>query len=355
MAITHLYHNMISQIRQHLPTQHSYRVRNLAWMMVGIFYSKSVHLSKIANKIPGRAYRASREQRLRRFLKNPAVKVRPWYRSTALQLLEAAASTGEIRLIIDATKVSAHHQLLMVALAYRRRALPIAWTWVRKPRGHSSGRKQLALLSYVRSLIPHQARVILVGDSEFTPLLCAAQAWGWYFVLRQKGSYLFQAQGQLWQRLASLITDPGQIRWLENALLTQQHRHQCNLLAWWKKGEKEPWFLATNLPSWQKAKRYYSIRMWIEEMFADLKGLGFDLERSRLRHFLRLSRLTLAVALLYLWLVAFGNAVIKRGRRKEVDRSHRRDLSIFRIGYDMLERCLVNHWRYNLRSIPYFT
>ena len=355
MVVTRLYHSLIVQIRHHLPDEHTYRIRNLAWMMVGIFHSKSVHLAKIANKIPGRAFRDSREQRMRRFLKNPAVRVRPWYRSTAQQLLQAAAATGEIRLIIDATKVSAHHQLLMVALAYRRRALPVAWTWVRKPRGHSSGHKQLVLLNYVRSLIPPQARVILVGDSEFTPLLCAAQAWGWYFVLRQKGSHLFQTQGQPWQRLDTLVTQQGQVRWLENVLLTKQHRHKCHLLAWWKPSEKEPWLLATNLPSLRATKRYYRYRMWIEEMFADLKGLGFDLERSRLRHFLRLSRLTLVVTWLYLWLVAFGSAVIKNGRRKEVDRPHRRDLSIFRIGYDMLERCLINQRRYTLRLLPYFT
>lgn len=355
MTVTRLYHSLLSQIRHLLPHQHLYRVRNLAWMMVGIYYSKSVHLTKIANKIPGRAQRASREQRLRRFLKNAAVRVRAWYRSTAQQLLQAAAVGGEIRLIIDATKVTAHHQLLIVALAYRRRALPIAWTWVRYARGHSSGHKQLALLKYVRSLLPREVRVILVGDSEFTPLLCAAQAWGWFFVLRQKGNYLFQVQGQPWQRLDTLITKPGQACWLENVLLTKEHRHRCHLLAWWKPGEKEPWLLATNLPSLRAAKRYYRYRMWIEEMFADWKGSGFDLESSRLRHFLRLSRLTLAVAWLYLWLVAFGSAVIKDGRRKEVDRPHRRDLSIFRIGYDMLERCLINQRRYTLRLLPYFT
>jgi hypothetical protein len=38
--------------------------------------------------------------------------------------------------------------------------------------------------------------------------------------------------------------------------------------------------------------------MWIEEMFADFKGHGFDLESTQLRHFERLSRLTLAVAML---------------------------------------------------------
>lgn len=356
MAITRLYNSLHSLIRHLLPDQHAYRVRNLAWMITGIFFSKSVHLTKIANKIPGKANRSSRERRLQRFLDNPAVRVRSWYGLIARQLLQAAAAaTGEIRLIIDATKVTARYQLLMVALAYRRRALPIAWTWVRKPRGHSSGYKQRALLNHVRALIPSNARVILVGDSEFTPLLGAAQAWGWYFVLRQKGNHLFQSNGQPWQHLDTLVTGEGQVRWLENVVLTQQHRHTCHVLAWWKPGEKEPWLLATNLPSLRAAKRYYRYRMWIEEMFADWKGLGFDLERSRLRHFLRLSRLTLAVALLYLWLVAFGSATIKNGYRKEVDRPHRRDLSIFRIGYDMLERCLINQRRYTSRLIPYFT
>ena len=193
----------------------------LAWMAVGIFYSKSVHLTKIANKAPGRACRASREQRLRRFLKNPAVRVQTWYRSTAQQLLEPAATTGEIRFIIDTTKVSARYQLLMVALAYRRRALPIAWTWVRHPRGHRSGRKQLTLLHYVRTLLPSGVRVIVLDDSEFTPLLGAAQAWGWFFVLRQKGSHLFQRPGHSWQRLDTLVAKFGQARWLEDVLLTK--------------------------------------------------------------------------------------------------------------------------------------
>jgi len=57
---------------------------------------------------------------------------------------------------------------------------------------------------------------------------------------------------------------------------------------------------------------------------------------------MRLSRLTLAVALLYVWLVAFGSQVIKTGLRRLVDRADRRDLSIFRIGYRMVERCLTN-------------
>jgi hypothetical protein len=59
--------------------------------------------------------------------------------------------------------------------------------------------------------------------------------------------------------------------------------------------------------------------MWIEETFGDLKGNGFDLESTHLRHILRLSRLTLAVVLLYVWLLAFGSHVIKSGQRHLLD------------------------------------
>jgi hypothetical protein len=82
--------------------------------------------------------------------------------------------------------------------------------------------------------------------------------------------------------------------------------------------------------------------MWIEEMFGDLKKNGFDLERTMLRHFDRLSRLTLAVALLYIWLISIGTRTIRDGLRVLVDRKDRRDLSIFQIGLRFIERCVTN-------------
>jgi len=95
--------------------------------------------------------------------------------------------------------------------------------------------------------------------------------------------------------------------------------------------------------------------MWIEEMFGDFKKHGFDLESSHLRHFLRLSRLTLAVAYLYYWLVAFGSQVIKASQRRLADRADRRDLSIFRIGLSMVERLLANAEPLVIRLVPYFS
>ena len=94
--------------------------------------------------------------------------------------------------------------------------------------------------------------------------------------------------------------------------------------------------------------------MWIEEMFGDLKGHGVDLETTHLQHFSRLSRLMLAAALLYVFVVAFGSQIVKRGERPLVDRNERRDLSIFRIGFYSLERYIANQLDFQIQLVPYF-
>ncbi len=197
----------------------------------------------------------------------------------------------------------------------------------------------------------------LVGDSEFgpVPVLKQLDARSWQYVLRQKGRFLVCCdQNDHWQRFDDLLTRVGQVVWLPDCWFTAKHSYATTLLAVWRRGEKQPWFLVTNIPDKTLALRLYRRRMWIEEMFGDFKGNGFDLEVVRLRHFLRLSRFTMAVALLYVWLVAFGAQTIKRGERHLVDRANRRQLSIFRIGYDMLERCLTNGDSFSLRLVPYF-
>ena len=77
-------------------------------------------------------------------------------------------------------------------------------------------------------------------------------------------------------------------------------------------------------------------------MFGDMKKKGFDLERSMLCHFLRLSCLTLAVAIPYVWLVSVGTRTIRSGLQHLVDRTECRDLCIFQIGLRYVERCLIN-------------
>lgn len=160
MPINKTYRTWIQRICELRPNQRKTQIQNFVWLLVGIFHSRSVSLSKIAGKVISTAKNVSTVRRLSRFLASAAVDVRSWYRSTAKVWLEAQAQqVGEVRLIVDGTKVGFGYQLLMVSLAYRHRAVPIAWTWVRHVRGHSSAAKQIVLLKYVRSLISQQTPV----------------------------------------------------------------------------------------------------------------------------------------------------------------------------------------------------
>jgi Transposase DDE domain len=357
MPINHLYDTWKMRIMELRPGQRITQIRAFVWLMVGIYQSRSVCLSKVAGKIPGEAKLTSITRRFSRLLDNPAIRVRTWYEPIARQWLQAQFhSLGEIRLIVDGTKIGFGHHLLIVCLAYRKRAIPIAWTWVKHVRGHSTAGKQLALLAYVRQLLPEGATVFLVGDTEFGPIetLRQLQAWQWFFVLRQRTHIQVGLnEKQDWQDFGSFVHKPGQSVWLGQGYLTAQHSHQVNLLAHWKIGEKEPWCLATNLPNRQMALSYYARRMWIEEMFGDFKNHGFDLESTMLHHFLRLSRLTLAVALLYVWLVSVGGRTIRDGLRHLVDRVDRRDLCIFQIGLRFIDRRCTNSLPFSIPLSSY--
>ena len=354
MPITKLYHTWMKKITQMLPKERVTRVQNLAWLLAGIFESKSVHLSKVASKIPGQAMLVSMTRRLDRFLENPEFRVRDWYEPIVKGLLAQRAGQP-YRLIVDGSKVGFGHQFLVVTLAYRRRAIPLVWMWVRSIHGHSTAGRQVALLSYLHKLLPADANVLVLGDCEFGAIEVLKQLdqWHWKYVLRQKSSHLVRENDQSpWVSLGSLLSQAGQSLWLGQRQLTQLHAYSVNVLAHWKIGEKEPWLLATNLPVLREALKSYERRMWIEEMFGDLKYNGFDLESTHLRSVFKLHRLTFAVVLLFLELVTAGSKIIKNGLRRLVDRSDRRDLSLFRIGLYMRERLLANSANFILDFYP---
>jgi hypothetical protein len=355
--IQELYSKLREQVEQYVPTKGKVAKQNLVHMMVGILLSRSVQTGCIAACVPILSKKMSIVRRLERFLDNGRVHVRAWYEQVARGVLASAGSGGSIRLIIDSTKVSFSHRLVMVAVGYQRRALPIAWTWVRHARGHADSTIQLALLSYVKSLLPEQVNVSLVGDCEFghTPILDQLQQWHWDYVLRQSSHTLAWLDNlQDWLRLDELLTRPGDWRFVYQVYLTAANPQLTNLLLCWQRGEPQAWLLATNLTKPALILQLYHRRMWIEEMFGDLKAHGFDLEASHLQHFLRLSRLTFAVAFLYVWLVAWGAELIATRQHTAVDRADRRDLSIFRIAFDTLQRALVCGFKLFSGLIPPF-
>jgi len=337
------YRKWQAQLKQLIPDRCESRLSNLALLIVGMWCSQSVYLSVIARKIPIRAKKLSLAKRFERFLSNQAVDVKTWYEPWARWLLQSASVGGTVHLVVDTTKVSAYRRQLMIAVAYQRRTLPIAWDWVEYRRGHCPAKLQVQLLKYVQTLLPVGVKVSFVGDSEFGNVTVIKQLnkWGWDYALRQKGRTLFrQAHDHDFRRLDTIDVTRGECIWLGNVRLTAQEC-RVHVMIYWKNGEKEPWILATNQLSGLPTVRLYNRRMWIEEMFGDMKGHGVNLELSRLRTSDRLSRLTMAVCILYVWLVTMGEYVLLHGFQDEIDRTDRQDLSIFRLGWDWLERRLT--------------
>jgi hypothetical protein len=87
MPTNRLYDTWFRQIMELRPDQRITQVRSFVWLIIGIFQSRSVNLSRIAGKIPGPAKLLSITRRLSRLLDNPAIRVREWYKPIACDWL----------------------------------------------------------------------------------------------------------------------------------------------------------------------------------------------------------------------------------------------------------------------------
>ncbi len=101
MPINRLYRSLRDLLVQLRPKERQTRIRNFSWLLVGLFLSRSVHLSKIANKIPTtKATLPSVVRRFSRLVDNSAIRVREWYEPLARRLLECQArSLGGARCV----------------------------------------------------------------------------------------------------------------------------------------------------------------------------------------------------------------------------------------------------------------
>ena len=102
------------------------QLNNLALFVYGLLLAGHVHLPKIALTLPVTGNTRNALQRLERFLKNKAIQPTLWYEGVAKAVL-ARWKGGEIELIMDQTDLDDRFPLLFVALAFRKRAIPILW------------------------------------------------------------------------------------------------------------------------------------------------------------------------------------------------------------------------------------
>ena len=352
-----LYHKTVNQLCQWLPDERITRLRNMALLLVGLQLGRGIHLSQIVNQWPGVVGKLpSLVNRLGRFLRNPRVEVRRWYEPLAKHLINQFKGQA-LRLIIDCTKVGFNFRMLSISIAYKKRALPLVWSIHRGRKGHVGYNAQLELLEYLVELIGDEAEVWLLGDAGFESvhLFNWLTQHNWHFVLRHPGKNKVRWPGQPWVKLSAIPVQPGETRnigWVE---LTAKHAAGPYWLTiHWATGEEEPWFLLSDCTDDRTLLRLYAIRMWTEELYGDLKSHGFDLEATHLDDADRIARLVLAVCINFVWFIALGVWLVKRGWRHLLDHKSRRDKSYFRLGLDWLDRCFRLNHPIPLRFTLYF-
>jgi len=342
------------RVQSLVPCFHKSHLKNLALLVVGIAYSKSVSLPKVASAVPYKRIQIeSRVERFERLLQCEKLIPLDALKPVARKVLKSIYRNGrgEIRAAMDRTMINDRINLLFITATYNRRALPLGW--VRVPHeGNSDLKLQQRLLNWFAECLPEGARrhTTIIADREFHSIHLATwieKTLKLNFVLRIKAGTSVEYLGD-WYNAGDLATR-GRTRIWESIKVTTDGKatHRANLVVVWDRDQEEPWLLITNLTDAEKVREIYSNRFWIEEMFSDHKSRGLNLESTRLTGPDRIERLLVAVTLAYLWIMEIGIFVVNSGQWRQVDnRGASRSVSLCQIGLRWLSE------RRNLGFLP---
>jgi hypothetical protein len=323
-----------------LPSQ----IETLALLVVAISQSVSAQIGKIARAMPLNTTQAAKEQRIRRLLDNERITQEDHYQPLAKAALQGLKGQ-KVQLLMDRVLLRDTHNILVVSIGFRRRSLPLAW-FALPHRGQSGLADQQAVLRSALAVLPERVRVSIHGDSEFR----SQELFAWLRHLGHDG--LLGVPGRTLvaltpagdaTALSTWLPNRDTVAYLNGVYLTEERQGPINLLAWWAKddeGKPIVHGVMTNLPATWQTYRIGSRRMWIETVFRDWQSGGFHLDDSGVTDRDRFARLLLPLVIAYLWLVAVGRWVVKRGYRNLVDDGSERSwkYSLFQIGVAWKER-----------------
>lgn len=328
------------------------QIRRLHEICLGVLLAGKSHLTSIARWLKQEATQASRVQWLRRTLQSPYLSQERVYQPLLKQAL-SNYKPNIWHLLIDRTNLK-HKQtdLLMIALNFRNRAIPLIWQFI--PYGSTGHETQIALIEAVRCILPSNIRVIFHGDSEFSAvrLMQYLSYIGWDYILGQRSSKHYRQQrNHDWRALNTLAVSKTHSIYLEQIEFTQEYAYgPINLFAFYqvhysqRTRKREVAYCATSLPITPALRRIGQRRWGIECCFKDFKSSGWQLHLSQLSHPERREGLLTVLSVTYLWATCLGRWLCKTGKRKEVDEKQHRQLSLFRIGWDWL----VHHYNMHL-------
>ena len=218
-----LYHELHTALKRWQKWGRPELVQTLALLMVGIFETRDVRLSRIAERVPLAIQEDNVAQRFRRWLKNPQVDIRVLYDPVAFGIVGALRHT-RLRIQIDRTEVNEQLNVLMMSVYYRKRAIPLLWQ-VLSHKGTSTFKERNAVLAHLEELLPAGCNVVILGDRAFGTVdrMRSSRLHHWDFCLRVKGTHCISPTRGVWVKLKHLAPVPGTHYFLTDLVLTQAH------------------------------------------------------------------------------------------------------------------------------------
>lgn len=349
-----VYSKVYGSLKKHMKSIEQNRVLILAMMITGILMGKKAQLSEMSLHVPHAAKPDSIAKRFQRFVKNEAVDVESYFLPFAREIL-AKLSSQPLHLALDASQVGRGCMVLMVAVIYKGRALPLAWLTYPGVKGHTTADRHIEALKKVSPLIPVGASVILLGDAEYDNVEMLGwirEHTTWEYVIRTEPRILLSKYENRYP-IRHLLCGKNYRTMASGVGFTAKCFGPVQVVAWWETPYKHPIYLVSSLQKVDEICLAYSQRFKLETLFSDQKSRGFHIEKSHLSDPKRLSRLLLAVALAYIWMIYLGLEVAAdQSRRSLIDRPNRRDKSLFRLGFDWLKLALTRGLNFNVHFYP---
>jgi len=309
-----------TEVTTHLPHLSYPQATVLALWSVGMIVARSCALTAVAHVVAtwqGRKANSVRQQ-VREFCYEAEAK-----RGTKRQALEVESCFApllgwglswwegqQLALAIAATALGARFVVLTVSVVYRGCAMPVAWTVLAgntKPAWRGEWWRRLR---QVRPAVPATWTVIVLADrgrsARWRYRRLVRLGWHPFLRINTGGTFRPEASHRC-QPLRSFAPHPG-TRWQGRgtAVVSRPRRLNCPLLACWEEGDKDAWFILTDLPPESSEACWYGLRAWIEQGFKLTKRGGWQWQRTRMTDPERAARLWLAVAVATLWLLSVG-------------------------------------------------
>ncbi len=319
MILPEFYQTCLSQ---YLSKSQLLTLEILVWLLQ---VHKQVRIERLAAYFPVPIVYESRRRHLQRFLTLPSLSVPlVWFPLIKFILRTQIVAGSRVLVLVDRTQWQ-DKNLLMVSVAWKKRAIPVYWQFLDKPGSSNLAEQKAVIRPVIRLLKCYE--VLVIGDREFRSVELAY----WlkqkkvYFALRQKQDTYIRPQGGKEKLLSDLGLAPGMKLFLTGIRYTKKKGFgQFSLAAYWQrkyrgKAPTEGWYILTNLSSLEEAIQAYKARSGIEAMFKDCKSGGYNLEGSKASTE-RLTRLVLVIAIAYTCAALQGQRVKRLGIQKYVNR-----------------------------------